>query len=110
MPRVCIRCSRPAVPGRSRCQLHGGGDWVRVTPESKAHYDAAWRELRARVLREEPNCRVCGAKATDVDHIVALADGGSNDRGNLRALCRKHHKEHTAAQNKARRERRKQKS
>jgi 5-methylcytosine-specific restriction endonuclease McrA len=39
---------------------------------------------------------VCGARATDVDHIVALALGGDRwARGNLQALCSEHHKTKT---------------
>jgi 5-methylcytosine-specific restriction endonuclease McrA len=62
------------------------------------------------VLAEEPTCRIFGAPATDVDHIIAVADGGGMyDRANLRPLCRKHHKKHTAAQNRARRQKTRQK-
>jgi 5-methylcytosine-specific restriction endonuclease McrA len=111
-PRACIlygpKCSDGgrAVPGKSRCKFHGGEAWQRTDPSSKHRYDSGhWRELRARVLREQPTCEVCGASATDVDHIVAHADGGTDDRENLRALCKPCHKKHTAEQNRARRKR-----
>lgn len=109
MRRACIlsgpHCSDDgiAVPGRSRCRAHGGGSWERTDPSSKKRYDAAWRAVRARVLREKPSCALCGSLATDVDHIVAVADGGTDDRSNLRGLCLPCHKKHTAAQNRARR-------
>jgi 5-methylcytosine-specific restriction enzyme A len=109
--RSCIRqgpgCSDDgiAVNGKSRCRAHGGEAWQRVDPASKHNYDAHWRAMRARVLREEPRCRLCGAPSTDVDHRVAHADGGSDDRSNLRALCNPCHKKVTAEQNKARRNR-----
>ena len=36
----------------------------------------------------------CTAKATDVDHIVRIADGGDVlDLDNVRALCHEHHKQ-----------------
>ena len=95
-----------AVDGRSRCRAHGGGPWARVSPISKERFGADWNQRRARVLREEPNCAICGAPATDVDHVVAIADGGTDDRSNLRALCRECHKRHTSEQNRARRARR----
>ena len=110
MARVCIlrssKCSNGgmAVEGRSRCSYHGGGAWQRTDPASKHRYGAAWQKLRSRVLREQPRCE-CGAPTTDVDHIVAHADGGTDDRSNLRALCRDCHKKHTAEQNRARRKR-----
>jgi 5-methylcytosine-specific restriction protein A len=107
---LCIRCSRPAVPGRSACREHGGGSWQRVNPAAKARYGADWQKLRARVLREERSCRVCGAPAVDVDHVVAVSDGGADDLSNLRALCRECHKRHTAKQNRVRRKRRSRES
>jgi 5-methylcytosine-specific restriction endonuclease McrA len=30
--------------------------------------------------------------ATDVDHIISYADGGTDDDHNLRALCQRHHR------------------
>jgi 5-methylcytosine-specific restriction enzyme A len=57
------------------------------------------------VLAEEPTCRICGAPATDVDHIQAAEDGGTDARENLRGLCNPCHKKHTAEQNRARRKR-----
>jgi 5-methylcytosine-specific restriction endonuclease McrA len=112
MARACIlygpKCSDGgrAVPGKSRCRFHGGGAWARVNPAAKGRYGAHWREIRARVLTEEPTCRLCGAPATDVDHIKAAEDGGTEARENLRALCHPCHKRHTAEQNRARRNRR----
>jgi 5-methylcytosine-specific restriction enzyme A len=98
-------CNRHALPGKSRCELHGGKAWKRTDPASKHRYGKDWEARRARVLREEPNCRLCGTPATDVDHIVAHADGGTDDRSNLRSLCRDCHKQVTSEQNRARRKR-----
>lgn len=47
-----------------------------------------WRQIRATVLaRDGYSCVVCGARATQVDHVVPRAAGGSDDRANLRSLC-----------------------
>lgn len=61
-------------------------------------YGAAWRRLRAQVLREQPVCAVdtCDRPATDVHHLVAKARGGTDDRRNLIGLCHKHHSSVTA--------------
>lgn len=62
-------------------------------------YDAAWQKIRAAYLKVNPLCIVQGCPphpATDVDHIVALADGGTNDFINLRSYCHKHHSKRTA--------------
>jgi 5-methylcytosine-specific restriction protein A len=42
-------------------------------------------------LALEPYCRWCGRPAEDVDHIVPLARGGTNDEANLQSLCRRCH-------------------
>jgi 5-methylcytosine-specific restriction endonuclease McrA len=58
---------------------------------------AEWRQVRARLLSDEPTCRACSAAgrtrlATDVDHIIPLSLGGeATNRGNLQPLCRSCH-------------------
>jgi len=46
----------------------------------------------------------------EVDHIVAVADGGTDDPANLRLLCGRCHRERTAAQRRERAVRRSQES
>ena len=63
----------------------------------------AGQRLRAAVLAEEPFCRLClplgkRVKADVVDHIVALAMGGSNERSNMQALCNPCHDEKSKAE------------
>jgi 5-methylcytosine-specific restriction endonuclease McrA len=50
----------------------------------------SWQKIRSRVLSEQPFC-YCGAPAVDVDHKVARAIGGSDERDNLHALCKRCH-------------------
>lgn len=62
-------------------------------------YDAVWQKIRAAYLKANPWCVVQGCPphpATDVDHIMALADGGTNDFNNLRSYCHTHHSRRTA--------------
>ena len=49
-------------------------------------------------LRAHPLCSVddCNAAATDVDHIVPLAEGGNDSAENLQTLCHSHHSRKTA--------------
>jgi 5-methylcytosine-specific restriction enzyme A len=59
---------------------------------------AAWRALRAMVLREQPLCPRCRehgtlGMATEVDH--ADNDPTNNERHNLVGLCKSHHSEKT---------------
>lgn len=63
---------------------------------SERGYDRVWQRLRLMILREEPLCRVCAGAASQVDHIVPLAVGGSNDRDNLQPLCHSCHSRKTA--------------
>ena len=48
--------------------------------------------MRARILQRDGGCcQVCGAPATDIDHIVPITRGGSDDDDNLVSLCKLHH-------------------
>jgi len=95
MTRMCEapRCNQRATCGAycRRCYWALGlkaRDDARKTP----YRGLAWQRMRALVLREQPVCAACRrAPSVDVDHIVALRDGGSGDRGNLRGLCRSCH-------------------
>jgi 5-methylcytosine-specific restriction endonuclease McrA len=58
------------------------------------HYaDAAWRAVRQRILRRDGYvCQIkgdkCRGRATHVDHVVNVLDGGARlDPANLRAAC-----------------------
>lgn len=63
--------------------------------DRKSRLPDNWAQLRARVFaRDRGRCqwledgRMCGARATDCDHIEA---GDNHDLTNLRALCAAHH-------------------
>lgn len=62
-------------------------------------YDAAWYRLRARHLRANPRCIICGSRAEHVDHIVSIrqAPGRRLDPFNLQSLCERHHNQATQA-------------
>jgi 5-methylcytosine-specific restriction protein A len=60
-----------------------------------------WARLRAAVLkRDQYTCRLrypgCRIRATEVDHIVPAALGGSDDLSNLAAVCTPCHRHKTA--------------
>jgi 5-methylcytosine-specific restriction endonuclease McrA len=62
----------------------------------------AWLRLRRLILMNDPLCVMCGAEgraqaADEVDHIIALANGGTNEADNLQPLCREHHRIKTAS-------------
>jgi len=90
--RPCIVCG--ALTRASRCPAH----------TLRNGSSRAWRELRAYVLaRDGRRCTAveggqrCPVTAgLEVDHVVALADGGSNRAANLTTLCREHHRRKSA--------------
>jgi 5-methylcytosine-specific restriction protein A len=62
-----------------------------------------YQRQRLRVIeRDGWRCVLCRRPASEMDHIVELADGGSADDSNCRALCRACHRAKSAE---ARRER-----
>lgn len=88
---------------RGLCELHAGeadrARPVNVRPSAAAQgYGAKWRKLRGAYLKAHPNCEWpgCSQPARDVDHIIAKAQGGADEWGNLQALCHPHHSRKTA--------------
>jgi len=75
---------------------------------SSAHrgYGARWQRLRRMYLAAHPICvdpegvhpgQVI--PSTDVDHVIALRDGGTSRDDNLQALCHACHSRKTAVEN-----------
>src|SRR5690606_26070474 len=81
-------------------RVHGGEGRASA---ARRGYGRVWQRLRRMQLRREPLCRAGrgGDKraATEVDHIVALVDGGTNESDNLQSLCKGCHSRKTAAEN-----------
>ena len=98
MQRVCSGakgqpCGR-ITPNR-RCPEHQRLHEAARTRRSKGHYDAAWRKVRDRAIREHPWCAVCRAPDTPDnpltgDHVRAWSRGGTTQRDNIQVLCRRH--------------------
>lgn len=64
-----------------------------------------WRALRKQVKQEQPWCDTAGCMelSAEVDHIVAMQDGGDLfDRSNVHGMCRRHHSEKTNEEVRAR--------
>lgn len=62
-----------------------------------------WRKLRGVVFRTMGDaCYMCGDKATEIDHIIERAEGGTDDLENLQPLCNTCHKGKTAKYNQER--------
>lgn len=58
----------------------------------------AWRTLREQCFNTfGRSCLVCSERATEVDHIIEVADGGEDTLSNLQPLCKSCHARKTAA-------------
>lgn len=78
---------------RGRCEAHQLPAWA-------GHYRRSgwqWSRLREQVLfRDGSRCYLCGGFAGGVDHVVPVSQGGSDDPGNLAAVCDTCHGRKTA--------------
>jgi 5-methylcytosine-specific restriction endonuclease McrA/shikimate kinase len=76
-------------------------NWSTKTPKERG-YGHTWVKLRKLVmLRDGGICQVCLAKgqvkeATEVDHIIPKAKGGTDHDSNLQAICKQCHQNKTA--------------
>lgn len=82
----------------------------RFEPDQRKRGRAGQRD-RAQVLSEEPLCRKCleagkTVASEEVDHIVPLSEGGTDDRANKQGLCEPCHAAKSAAERAAARARR----
>lgn len=60
-----------------------------------------WRKLRDEILaRDNYTCQCCGRVGgrLELDHIVNVAQGGTNDKSNLQILCQSCHKTKTQSE------------
>ena len=77
--KPCITCGTPSHG--SRCPQH----------TLRNGSTRRWRQLRASVLFDGAYTCRCGAHADEVDHIIPVADGGTDHPSNLRGLCSRCH-------------------
>lgn len=91
-------CGQPRCPHLRPCPVHGKRPWEHDRPSAAARgYGPRWKKLREVILNRDGGlCVPCRAEdritvATHVDHIVAKANGGTDDEANLRAICKRCH-------------------
>lgn len=91
---------------RGRCERHAKEAEARYRaahPDTRPSaatrgYDAKWRRIRAAFLKAHQECAECGEPGNNVDHIVAKAQGGSDEWSNLQTLCARCHSRKTNQQ------------
>jgi len=92
LPHPCAVRNCPGLTRDRFCNAHARA----YNRTRDTHYSSrAWRRTRARALSLAPVCS-CGNEATEVHHIVARADGGADEPGNLVTMCKRCHSAMTA--------------
>ena len=100
-PKPCCtpRCHKMATK-RGKCEDHQPEAWVSSkgkTAEERG-YGHKWKKIRKQALvRDGYLCQECLKNdrltvATDVDHVINKAQGGTDALSNLQCLCRPCHK------------------
>ncbi|MFC9876502.1 HNH endonuclease [Nocardia salmonicida] len=67
--------------------------WSREPDRYRGVGPATAARIRA---RDNHTCRECGAPGREVDHVVNVRSGGTDDDANLQVLCTEHHRAKTA--------------
>ncbi len=94
-------CGLLAKSGSRYCDKHNVSGWGRWQQErgtdTQRGYGWQWRKLRRLILERDNH--LCQehlrqgklVPATDVDHVVSKASGGTDSENNLQSLCRACH-------------------
>lgn len=89
-------CPKPTCPNLSPCPVHAATTRTQRQNTARGGSGWTWQRTREHVLyRDSYSCRCdacphahpCGARATEVDHVIPIAEGGSSELHNLQALC-----------------------
>ena len=104
--RPCSHHGCPQLTDGRFCEEHARQEAKRYEryqrdPATRKRYGSAWRKVRDSYRAAHPLCENCLAQGRftptqEVHHVKPLAQGGTNDYDNLRALCTPCHSEITA--------------
>lgn len=108
-PKPCNKCRVLVYDGTERCDKHKIKPWSnKKETKHKRLVGRKLQHIRQQVFREQPFCNgfyCAGSKVKTMvevlDHIVALSQGGTNDRENLQGLCKRCHDKKTAQESMA---------
>ncbi len=64
----------------------------------KREISTEFKKARSEMIERKTKCHECEDYATELHHITAVEDGGTDDIENLMPLCKKCHKEYTSEQ------------
>ena len=93
-PKPCGHpgCGVLVRDGTSRCPKHPKAQWAKSVTATKRVTGRRLQSMRAALFTRCPLCVSCQEQgrttlATQRDHIIPLAEGGTDDDGNPLALC-----------------------
>lgn len=97
-----LKCHRPAI------RVHTAASAPRAAGHQRQARGRTWRVIRDRVLQRDCGlCQECRRNdrlraACEVDHILPVWKGGTDDDANLESLCHDCHAKKTAAEQRER--------
>lgn len=104
-PRICSHTGCNRLTKERYCsehtKLHGWNEHHNGKTADERGYGSAWRKQRTLKLSINPLCEYCKEQgrvtaATEVDHRLPKALGGTDDIENLASTCNACHKAKTA--------------
>jgi 5-methylcytosine-specific restriction enzyme A len=111
-PRPCTapRCTAYATKG-ARCANHQPEPWVSSAAKSRHErgYGCDWVKIRSqRLAIDDHMCQICLSMgrytmASQVDHVINKASGGTDHINNLQSVCAPCHKLKTQSESGAKR-------
>lgn len=87
-------CSQPGCPNLKPCPDHAVKPWANSQRRERIGKSGWQQQADARRIlkRDHHRCAVCGGPATEVDHIIPLAEWPDGDvDSNKQSLCHPHH-------------------
>ena len=100
-PKPCKQAGcRALVTAGAYCETHKKPAWTKRIDAPNRLRGRKLQALRKSIFRDAPLCAVCEAhgrlaQATELDHIVPLYQGGTDQRDNLQGLCAECHRART---------------
>ena len=102
--KICAFGGCSALTHERYCEAHKTQtrkDYERTRASApKRGYGHQWAKIRRMVLRRQPICITpgCNSLATEVDHIKAKRQGGTDSMDNLQGLCKACHSRKSAGE------------
>lgn len=104
MASVTRACRQPSCPNMAQsnglchtCAAYQGqASYIEKGTKAERGYPADWEKRRLRILQRDPVCKACELElSNEVDHLVPLERGGSNEDANLQGLDKTCHSRKT---------------